>query len=78
MIPKEYEIRVRGTLPRSLQTAFTPLTSRVEGGVTVLTGVIGDQAELIGTLQTLDGLGLRLLEIRPVDNHRHDQQGASP
>lgn len=75
MIPQQYEIRVRGTLPPGLQSAFTPLASRVEDGVTVLTGVIGDQVELIGTLQTLDGLGLRLLEIRPIENEDHE---ASP
>jgi hypothetical protein len=77
VIPQQYEIRVRGTLPPALLTAFTPLTSHTEdeGCVTVLTGPIGDQGELIGTLQTLDGLGLTLLEVRPVE---HGHQPASP
>ena len=33
--------------------------------MTVLSGVIGDQAELSGILNTMDGLGLVLLELRP-------------
>ncbi|HEY5846929.1 MAG TPA: hypothetical protein VIT42_09095 [Microlunatus sp.] len=36
-----------------------------DGAVTVLNGVIGDQAELTGILQTLDSLGLILLEVAP-------------
>jgi hypothetical protein len=67
VFPQRYEIRVQGTLPASLRTAFVPLTSSVEaaGTVTVLNGVIGDQAELTGILQTLDSLGLILLEVAP-------------
>ena len=44
-----------------------PLSSVIEadGAVTVLNGVIGDQAELTGILQTLDSLGLILLEVAP-------------
>ena len=65
--PQAYEVRVRGTLPPSLRSAFRPLESRSEanGTVTVLAGMIRDQAELTGILNTLDSLGLRLLEVRP-------------
>ncbi len=67
MFPQRYEIRVQGTLPAPLRRAFVPLSSVIEadGAVTVLNGVIGDQAELTGILQTLDSLGLILLEVAP-------------
>jgi hypothetical protein len=67
VFPQRYDIRVQGTLPPSLRMAFVPLASSVEaaGTVTVLNGVIGDQAELTGILQTLDSLGLILLEVAP-------------
>ncbi len=67
VFPQRYEIRVKGTLPPSLRTAFVPLSSSVEAGgaVTVLNGLIGDQAELTGILHTLDSLGLILLEVAP-------------
>lgn len=58
---------MQGTLSPSLRTAFVPLTTSLEAGgtVTVLTGIIGDQAELTGILQTMDSLGLILLEVAP-------------
>lgn len=67
VFPQAYEVRVRGTLPPSLRSAFRPLESRSEadGTVTVISGLIRDQAELTGILNTLDSLGLRLLEVRP-------------
>ncbi len=67
VFPQRYEIKLRGTLPASMRTAFVPLTSSVEAGgaVTVLTGVVRDQSELTGILQSLDSLGLVLLEVGP-------------
>ncbi len=67
MFPQHYDFRVKGTLPASIRDVFLPLSTSVEadGTVTVLSGVIGDQAELSGILNTMDGLGLVLLEVRP-------------
>lgn len=68
MIPQRYEIRVQGGLTASLQTAFRPLGVHTEddGRVTVMSGMISDQAELTGILNAIDSLGLVLIEIRPV------------
>ena len=67
VFPQHYDFRVKGTLPASIRDVFLPLSTSVEGGgtVTVLSGVIADQAELSGVLSTIDGLGLVLLELRP-------------
>jgi hypothetical protein len=69
VFPQHYDFRVKGTLPASIRDVFQPLTMRVEssGTVTVLSGVIADQAELTGILNTMDGLGLVLLEVRPAN-----------
>ena len=67
VFPQHYDFRVKGTLPASIRDVFLPLSTSVEasGTVTLLSGVIGDQAELSGILNTMDGLGLVLLEVRP-------------
>lgn len=68
MIPQRYEIRVHGGLTASLETAFRPLQVHTEDDrrVTVMSGMISDQAELAGILGAIDSLGLVLIEIRPV------------
>ena len=67
VFPQHYDFRVKGTLPASIRDVFLPLSASLEasGTVTVLSGVIADQAELSGILNTMDGLGLVLLELRP-------------
>ena len=67
VFPQHYDFRVKGTLPACIRDVFLPLSTSVEasGTVTLLSGVIGDQAELSGILNTMDGLGLVLLEVRP-------------
>ena len=65
MIRQSYDIRIEGTLPESLTAVFLPWQADVVGSDTVIHGVIADQAELGGLLQTVDSLGLRLIEVRP-------------
>ena len=67
MFPQHYDFRVKGALPASIRDVFLPLSTSLEasGTVTVLSGVIADQAELSGILNTMDNLGLVLLELRP-------------
>ena len=67
VFPQHYDFRVKGTLPASIRDVFLPLSTSLDasGTVTVLSGVIADQAELSGILNTMDGLGLVLLELRP-------------
>jgi len=61
-----YEIRVRGRLSASLNSAFDPLTAHVEPTETVLCGRIEDQAALHSYLERIEALGLELLEVRRI------------
>ena len=53
-------------------SAFCGLLARVDGGDTVLTGVLADQAALYGVLAEAEALGLELIEVRrlPSDESR--------
>jgi len=62
--PQLYEIRIRGHLGQTIRSAFPALRARAEGGDTVLTGVLADQAALYGVLAEAEGLGLELIEFR--------------
>ena len=59
-----YQIRVRGRLGETIRSAFPALRARVDGGDTVLTGVLADQAALYGVLAEAEALGLELIELR--------------
>jgi hypothetical protein len=59
-----YQIRVRGRLGPTIRSAFPALRARADGGDTVLTGVLADQAALYGVLAEAEALGLELLEVR--------------
>ena len=61
---QRYQIRVRGRLGQTIRSAFPDLLARAEGGDTVLTGVLADQAALYGVLAEAEALGLELLEVR--------------
>jgi hypothetical protein len=62
--PQRYEIRVRGELGETIRSAFPALRARADGGDTVLTGVLADQAALFGVLAETEALGLELIEVR--------------
>jgi hypothetical protein len=47
-----------------IRSAFPALRARAEGGDTVLTGVLADQAALYGVLAEAEALGLELIEVR--------------
>ena len=66
MTAGRYEIRVKGRLSGSLQSAFPDLTTQVEPVETVLSGTFDDQAALYGVLAQIEGLGLELVEVRHV------------
>jgi hypothetical protein len=59
-----YQIRVRGQLGQTILCAFPGLQARTEGGDTLLTGVLPDQAALYGVLAEAEALGLELIEVR--------------
>ncbi len=58
-----YEIRVRGVLQGVLLDAFPTLSAVAQGGDTVLTGELADQAALHGVLSQIESLGLELLAL---------------
>jgi hypothetical protein len=62
-----YEIRVRGQLDESWSDWLEGLEVKlVDNGEMILTGRIGDQAALMGTLNKLYGLNLTLLSVSKV------------
>ena len=61
---QRYQIRVRGRLGQTICSAFPALRARADGGDTVLTGVLADQAALYGVLAEAEALGLELIEVR--------------
>jgi hypothetical protein len=67
-----YQIRVRGRLGQMIRSAFPALRAQVDGGDTVLTGMLADQAAVYGVLAEAEALGLELIEVRrlPSDEPR--------
>ena len=62
--PGRYEIRVKGHLDARWSAWFDGLDlSRGPDGVTVIQGVIADQAALHGVLQKIRDLGLELVSV---------------
>jgi hypothetical protein len=59
-----YQIRVRGRLGQTIRAAFPALRAQADGGDTVLTGVLADQAAVYGVLAEAEALGLELIEVR--------------
>ncbi len=62
--PQRYQIRLRGRLGQTIRSAFPSLHARADGGDTVLTGMLADQAALYGVLAEAEALGLELIEVR--------------
>ena len=67
-----YQIRVRGRLGQTIRLAFPARRAQVDGGDTVLTGVLADQPAVYGVLAEAEALGLELIEVRrlPSDEPR--------
>ncbi len=68
--PTTYEIRVRGHLGDTLRCAFPRLEAAVQGGDTLLAGVLPDQAALHGVLTQIEALGLELIAVRRMTTDR--------
>jgi hypothetical protein len=59
-----YEIRIKGRLSESMQTAFEEFEVSTEPVETILHGQVLDQAALHGLLDRIAALGLELVEVR--------------
>ena len=66
MLAKSFEVHVRGELPEAALDELDYLTATVVPAETVLTGVVPDQAALLGLLGWLQSLGLEVTEVRRV------------
>ncbi len=67
MEPGKYEIRIGGSLGSQGREWFDGFSIRVEDGrVTVLEGLIIDEASLYGVLSRIRDLNLPLISINPV------------
>jgi hypothetical protein len=64
---RDYQLVVEGEVSDRIGLTFAGLSVRREGGNTVLTGRVRDQAELQGILQHVGDLGLTLLEATALD-----------
>jgi len=66
--PGHYEIRIKGHLDAQWADWFGGLTIRLEeGGETLLTGPVVDQAALHGLLRKVRDLGMPLLSVNRVE-----------
>ncbi len=73
--PATYQIKVQGRLDESWSDWFEGMTITVESHrnrptITVLTGVVADQAALQGLLDGLYSLGLTLLAVNRTESNK--------
>ena len=61
-----YRIRIRGRLGATALSAFPAMVSEMEGGDTVLTGLLADRSVLFSVLARIEALSLDLVELREV------------
>ena len=72
--PQLYEIRLKGHLDDRWAEWFEGLTITLEdGGDTLLTGPVIDQAALHGLLKKVRDLGMPLVSVSPLEHGKGDQ-----
>ncbi len=74
--PMAYQIRITGQLGRGWADWFEGLTIMLEGGDTLITGLVADQAALHGLLKSVRDLGMPLVSVTPIDPEPRDGDGA--
>jgi hypothetical protein len=61
-----YTIRIDGRLGPTALSAFPAMVCAVQGGETVLTGLLADSSAVFGVVAQIEALGLDLLELRQI------------
>ena len=75
MAPSWYEIRIRETLEPEWTEWFEGMDlRREEGGGTLLSGPVADQAALHGLLLRIRNLNLTLLSVNPAARQKHEEK----
>jgi hypothetical protein len=64
--PGLYTIRIKGRLGATGLSAFPTMVSQLQGGATVLTGLLEDRSAVFGVIAQIEALGLELLEVRRI------------
>jgi hypothetical protein len=71
-----YCIRINGRLGETALSAFPAMVHHIEGGETVLTGLLEDRSAVFGVLAQVEALGLELIELRQI--RPRGRSGGSP
>jgi hypothetical protein len=66
--PMAYQIRITGQLGSRWADWFEGLTITLDGGDTLITGTVVDQAALHGLLKRVRDLGMPLVSVSPVES----------
>jgi hypothetical protein len=62
-----YRLIVEGTLGPLYASAFEEMELESTGSTTVLVGPVADQAQLLGLVERVASLGLKLVSVAPAD-----------
>jgi hypothetical protein len=76
--PMVYQVRITGQLDSRWADWFEGLAITLDGGDTLITGPVVDQAALLGLLKRVRDLGLPLVSVTPMDDGRHDAAPPAP
>jgi hypothetical protein len=65
---RHYRIVLRGELGDQFQERFGGMALERKNGLTVLTGEVVDQAQLLGFVERSQELGVELVSVEPIDD----------
>ena len=67
--PMTYQIKMEGKLDENWSDWFSGMTITLESNITVLTGVVADQAALRGILSKIWDLNLTLISVDRIETN---------